>query len=86
MIIYVNSLLLLQVCFFNFRQALDRIKKDHDETLVQLKRSKDQQIEVAAASHDTSRLVISEPLKRQLECYSSCPKISNSLCHPFYLT
>ncbi|WAQ95521.1 FBF1-like protein, partial [Mya arenaria] len=40
------------------RQALENIKRDHDETLVRLRRSKDQQIDAAAASHDTSRSLI----------------------------
>ncbi|XP_052266250.1 fas-binding factor 1-like isoform X2 [Dreissena polymorpha] len=40
------------------RQALENIKKDHEETLIRLRRSKDQQIDAAAASHDTSRSLV----------------------------
>ncbi|XP_053392988.1 fas-binding factor 1 homolog [Mercenaria mercenaria] len=40
------------------RQALENIKKDHEETLLRLRRSKDQQIDAAAASHDTSKSLV----------------------------
>ncbi|KAJ8319221.1 hypothetical protein KUTeg_004312 [Tegillarca granosa] len=40
------------------RNAMEQLRKDNEETLLRLKRAKDQQIEVAAESHNTTRALV----------------------------
>ena len=44
-------------CIYFSRNAIEQLRKDHDESIIRLKTAKDSQIEAVAISHDTTKLV-----------------------------